>query len=94
MLGNASTKRQVIPTSTSGILSCSRSTQRAVREYARRSGVPIARIVDDAMNDWLTCVGSARLMPPNLLTLRKSGAAESKGLIDDQLLGSSSRDSP
>ncbi len=55
------TKAKVVYISSIGILNCSPSTQREVRAYSEKTGIPIARIVDDAMNDWLTCVGSVRL---------------------------------
>gem|GEM_PF-6274789 len=43
-----------------GLLECSCSTQEQLRQYAEDAGVSVSSIVDEALLDWMTCVGPAR----------------------------------
>jgi hypothetical protein len=56
----ASASKRVLTSKALGLVECSRATQVALWKYAARTGTPMASVVDEAINDWLTCVAPAR----------------------------------
>jgi hypothetical protein len=54
-------------------LECSRTTRSQIQRYAQANGVSMASIVDEALQDWMTCVAPARQAAQRTQGLRRRG---------------------
>ena len=57
----------------SSFLECSPETEKQLRQYSLVTGVSMTSIVDEAIQDWLTCVAPARDVALQIQELRRRG---------------------